>query len=157
METKDIDIKMLSLSLILCIGGGLLSGFISGMYGDYESFIRPEIYPPGWVFSGVWTILYFLMGISLYLILSSNNSKDKKIALAVFGIQLIMNFAWSPVFFIGSYYLAALILLIAIFISVLVMIWAFEKVNRLASNLQLPYVVWLCVALYLSYSVYVLN
>lgn len=101
--------------------------------------------------------MYTLMGISLYLVLISNNSKDRTAALVVFGLQLIMNFIWSPVFFIGSYYSAAFILLIAIFVSVLIMIWAFEKVNRLSSSLQLPYVVWLCIALYLSYSVYVLN
>ena len=157
MKIKDVNAKTLSFSLILCIGGGLISGCISGMYGDDESFIRPEIYPPGWTFSVIWTILYTLMGISLYLVLISNNSKDKTAALMVFGLQLIMNFIWSPVFFIGSYYSAAFILLVAIFVSVLIMIWAFEKVNRLASSLQLPYVVWLCIALYLSYSVYVLN
>jgi benzodiazapine receptor len=157
VKSYNIDLKMLSLSLVLCIGGGMLSGSISGLYGDYESFVRPDLYPPGWTFSVIWLILYLLMGISLYIISGYRRSRGRDIALSLFGIQLAMNLVWSPVFFIGSYYLAGSILLMAILVTVLLMIWSFARIDERASIIQIPYVIWLCIALYLSYMVCVLN
>lgn len=145
------------LFVAVCLGGGFLSGIISGNFGDFDSFVRPEFYPPGWTFSVVWSILYILMGISAYLVYVSEKEEKKKTAMAVFGLQLILNFLWSPVFFIGSYYLAALILILIIFASVVLMVYLFFGIDSKAAYLQIPYVVWLCVATYLSYSVYVLN
>lgn len=157
MDVKQIDVKVLILSLVLCVGGGMISGFVSGIYGDYTSFVRPDLYPPGWAFSVVWTVLYVLMAISISIVYSSADADGRKVPFMLFGLQLIMNFAWSPVFFVGSYYLAGFVLLIAILVTVLAMIWAFMRVNKTAGYLQLPYVVWLCIAGYLSYSVVTLN
>jgi translocator protein len=155
--TRGIDLRILSASLVLCIGGGMLSGVISGIYGDFTSFVKPDFYPPGWTFSVVWTVLYTLMGISLYIVLTRRDVAYRKVSLIVFGTQFALNLAWSPVFFIGSYYLAAFVLLIAIMISTFAMIAVFLRVDRTAALLQLPYAVWLCIAAYLSYSVYILN
>lgn len=157
MDMREIDLKILIIALIICLGGGMLSGLISGTYGDYTSFARPDFYPPGWVFTVVWTVLYILMAVSFAMVYSCADRDELKIPFTLFALQLIMNLAWTPVFFIGSFYLAAFILLLAIFITVVAMTWMFMRIDKIAGYLQIPYIVWLCIAAYLSCSVVLLN
>ncbi len=154
---KLINWKLLILCVALCLGGGFLSGLTSqNTLGIYESLNLPDLYPPGYLFSIVWTILYILMGISLYMVLNSPMKRDI-LTLGVFGIQLVLNFAWTPVFFVMSNYLAAFILLVIIWVFAALMIYFFYKADKKSGLLQIPYLVWLTFAAYLSYSVYVLN
>ena len=149
--------QLLLLCVIGCIAVGATSGIISGdsmkMYSDLK---LPDIYPPGYLFPIVWTILYALMGVSLYLIIKDGIYKNE-IPLAIFGIQLVLNFCWLPIFFVMSNYLAAFILLVVIWIFVLMMIYTFWKVDKYAGAIQIPYLIWVTFAGYLSYSVYIIN
>ncbi len=153
------NLKRLIISLIIPLAVGGLSAFITrGDMDIYETVERPPLSPPGAVFPIVWTVLYIFMGISLYLIWNSGDIyADKNGAFMLFGIQLFLNFIWSPVFFSARQFLPAFVILLALFASVIAMILKFNKISRPAALLQIPYIIWLAAAGYLNIGVYLLN
>lgn len=152
-----IDWKKMILCLAICLIAGMVSGLLTvnspEVYGNLK---LPDISPPGFLFPIVWTILYILMGISLYLIVESD-APMRKMGLMIFCAQLIVNFIWAPIFFTYGEYLLAFVLAVLLWILVAAMILTFMKIDRRAAYIQVPYLIWLVVACYLSYSVYVLN
>lgn len=119
---------------------------------DTDSLVKPLLFPPKILFPIVWTILYFLMSISLYL-----SSKYNKTLNKVYGIQLILNSLWSPLFFMFKTYLFSTIELLILIIFVVIMIEEMKLENKLSAYLQIPYFIWLLFALYLNVSIYILN
>lgn len=119
---------------------------------DTDSLVKPLLFPPKILFPIVWTILYFLMSISLYL-----SSKYNKNLYKVYGIQLILNSLWSPLFFMFKTYLFSTIELLILIIFVAIMIKEMKLENKLSAYLQIPYFIWLLFALYLNVSIYILN
>ncbi|MBR5923279.1 MAG: tryptophan-rich sensory protein [Clostridia bacterium] len=153
------DLKRLVISLIIPLAVGGLSAFVTrGDMDVYKTVERPPLSPPSVVFPIVWTVLYILMGISLYLIWNSGDIYvDKKNAYIFFGIQLFLNFIWSPVFFTARQYLPAFLILVALWLCVLAMIINFAKISRPAALWQIPYLIWLTIAGYLNIGIYLLN
>ena len=153
------NLKRLVISLIIPLAVGGLSAFVTrGDMDVYKTVERPPLSPPSVVFPIVWTVLYILMGISLYLIWNSGDIYvDKKNAYIFFGIQLFLNFIWSPVFFTARQYLPAFLILVALWLCVLAMIINFAKISRPAALLQIPYLIWLTIAGYLNIGIYLLN
>ena len=136
---------------------GALSAFLSreGMEA-FESLQKPSLSPPAAAFPIVWTILYILMGYSAALVWLSRDS-ERGDALFVFGAQLFVNFWWSIFFFrwqIRGYAFFWLLLLIAL---VIWMIFAFRKIRPLAGKLNIPYLLWLCLAAWLNAAVWIMN
>lgn len=119
---------------------------------DTYFLVKPLLFPPKILFPIVWTILYFLMSISLYL-----SSKYNKNLYKVYGIQLILNSLWSPLFFMFKTYLFSTIELLILIIFVAIMIKEMKLENKLSAYLQIPYFIWLLFALYLNVSIYILN
>ena len=119
---------------------------------DTDSLVKPLLFPPKILFPIVWTILYFLMSISLYL-----SSKYNKNLYKVYGIQLILNSLWSPLFFMFKTYLFSTIELLILIIFVAIMIEEMKQENKLSAYLQILYFIWLLFALYLNVSIYILN
>lgn len=119
---------------------------------DTDFLVKPLLFPPKILFPIVWTILYFLMSISLYL-----SSKYNKNLYKVYGIQLILNSLWSPLFFMFKTYLFSTIELLILIIFVAIMIEEMKQENKLSAYLQIPYFIWLLFALYLNVSIYILN
>ena len=119
---------------------------------DTDSLVKPLLFPPKILFPIVWTILYFLMSISLYL-----SSKYNKNLYKVYGIQLILNSLWSPLFFMFKTYLFSTIELLILIIFVAILIEEMKQENKLSAYLQIPYFIWLLFALYLNVSIYILN
>lgn len=119
---------------------------------DTDFLVKPLLFPPKILFPIVWTILYFLMSISLYL-----SSKYNKNLYKVYGIQLILNSLWSPLFFMFKTYLFSTIELLILIIFVAIMIEEMKLENKLSAYLQIPYFIWLLFALYLNVSIYILN
>lgn len=119
---------------------------------DTDSLVKPLLFPPKILFPIVWTILYFLMSISLYL-----SSKYNKEIYKNYGIQLILNSLWSPLFFMFKTYLFSTIELLILIIFVAIMIEEMKQENKLSTYLQIPYFIWLLFALYLNVSIYILN
>ncbi len=149
--------KELIISIAISLGVGALSGFLTrNSMTIYQELVKPPLSPPGWVFPVVWTILYILMGISAYLIYTSD-SKEKDQALLIYALQLIVNFCWSLVFFNQQNYLLAFAILVALWVLIILMIKTFREINPLAAYLQIPYLLWVTFAGYLNLSIYLLN
>lgn len=148
--------------LLVCLGvplavGGL-SALLSGGMGDFDQLRQPPFSPPGWLFPVAWTILYLLMGYASYRVLTADGApQEKKKALLLYGVQLLLNFLWSPVFFGLEWRLVALIILIALWIAIYLTIRAFSKMDERAGDLLLPYILWVTFAGYLNLGVYLLN
>lgn len=147
-------------NLVTCIAIPLAVGNLSALLTQnsmkaFESINKPALSPPGWLFPVVWTVLYILMGIASYLVLTSGKQYDT--ALAVYGIQLIFNFFWPIIFFNLELYLFAFIWLILLWLLVLKTTSLFYQISKPASYLMLPYLLWITYAGYLNFSIYLLN
>ncbi len=153
-ETKSYIIA----TIIPLITGGLSALFTMGNMDLYETIERPPLSPPAILFPIVWTVLYTLMGISSGIIYNSKGSTvAKNNALGLYGFQLFINFFWSIVFFNARAFLWAFVLIVVLWISILVMIIKFYKINKTAGLLQIPYLLWVFFAAYLTLSIYLLN
>ena len=128
------------------------------MYNNefYKSLIKPNFTPSENVFKIVWPILYLLMAISLYLVLTSDN-EIKIWAVTVFVFQLFLNIVWPPVFFLLGKIRLALFISILLTISVLFMIFIFYDISVLSAFLLVPYFLWLCFATVLNWKFVKLN
>ena len=117
----------------------------------YAQLNKPSFSPPNWVFGPVWTILYFLMGISLYLVW------DKNRKIKIFFIQLALNFLWSLIFFGFHLPLIAFITIIALWIAIFMTIKSFHKISRLSALLLVPYILWVSFAALLNLFIILYN
>ena len=153
------DLKRLLISIAIpLLVGGLSALITSGNMNIYSSIVRPPLSPPGWLFAVAWSILYFLMGVSLYLVWNTAaNEGEKRRAFLLFGIQLFLNFIWSPIFFNEQWFFAAFVVLISLWIFVFLMVKSFYKISKKAGLLQIPYLLWLTFAAYLNFAIYLLN
>ncbi len=159
---KKIQINYLKLgvSIILCQLAGLIGSIFTfpNVTTWYTTLIKPQFTPPSWAFAPVWTILYFLMGISLYLVWQTKFKKPEvKTAINLFAIQLTLNVTWSFLFFGQHNPLYGLIGIILLAIAIIATIIQFNKINRNAALLMLPYLAWVLFASYLNYSIWILN
>ena len=138
---------------------GALSGLLSreGMRIYSQTVIQPTLAPPMWVFPVVWSILFALMGISAAIIWQSPESELRSKGLNLFVAQLMVNFFWSLIFFNLQAFGFAFLWLVLLWALVAWMIWTFYQVEPLAAWLQIPYLLWLTFAGYLSFSVWMLN
>ena len=146
-------------SIAISLGVGVLSGLLSmGGMKEYSQFVeKPVLTPPGWLFSVVWTILYTLMGISAVWIWQEQASAARDKGLNLYVAQLIVNFFWSLIFFNAQAFGFSFIWLLLLWVLVLLMILQFNKVNKKAAQLQIPYLLWLTFAAYLNIGVWLLN
>jgi benzodiazapine receptor len=144
------------LILLLGVGSGQLAN--SG-YGNpwFDALDKPSFIPPGWVFGVVWTILYILMGLALAYILSARGARGRGMAVALFMAQLVINLAWSPVFFALHQVTIALGMIVAMFVLAAITAWRFAAIRRAAGLLMLPYLAWLLLATALNFEVMRLN
>ncbi len=155
----NFNLKKLLISLAIPLATGGLAALITRDAQDiYSAFDNPPLSPPGWLFPIVWSILYLLMGVSLYLVWNTKVPfVNKKEGIKFWVIQLALNFIWSPIFFIYANFLLAFIVLVLILIYTVLMIINFYKVSKSAAYLQIPYLVWLVFAGYLNMGIYILN
>lgn len=148
---------IIAIAIPLIVGG--LSALISG--GGMETFEqlnKPPLSPPGFLFPIVWTILYILMGISSYLVYASDSDQSTiNEALKVYGLQLAVNFFWSIFFFNFGWYLFSFIWLLLLWVLILLMIVKFLSISKTAAYLQIPYLLWVTFAGYLTLGIYFLN
>ena len=152
-----IKLKPLIANLAIALGVGGLSGLLmSNSTWVYETVQTPPLAPPGIVFPIVWSILYFLMGISAYLIWISKGPGRKR-ALTIYAVQLGVNFIWPLLFFNAMAFLPALIWLALLLVLIIAMITAFSKLSQTAARLQIPYLVWVLFAGYLNLGIWLLN
>ena len=159
VETRNwLRIALVTVPAIVLAGSA--SGWLSNSGYDngwFAALAKPAFMPPGWAFGAAWTILYILLGLALAMILAEPPSDRRRTALALFFVQLALNFAWSPIFFAGHD-----IRLAAIVIFVMLAIAAsaggqFFRIRPLAGGLMTPYLAWLCFAAALTIAIDGLN
>lgn len=150
--------KRLLINLAIPLGVGGLSALISGGMGDFKTINQPPLSPPGWIFPIVWTVLYLLMGYAAYRVQTSGKDPEQiRKAMRLYGVQLLLNFLWSPVFFGLHWYLVAFFILVALWVMIYLTMLAFSRLDETAGDLLIPYILWVTFAGYLNLGVYLLN
>ena len=148
---------IISLAVPLGLGGASAALTKKGMQA-FQAMAKPPLTPPQWVFPAVWSALYIVMGIASYLVYVSGASEPRRErALSLYAIQLLMNFAWSIIFFSMRAYLAAFVWLVVMLLVIIAATVRFWCIDRRAGKLMVPYAVWTALAGYLNMGVYVLN
>jgi benzodiazapine receptor len=156
---KDIN----WIALALCVAGVLALGTLSGLAnvgsieGWYAALKKPVFSPPNYVFGPVWTLLYILLGVGLYLIISAPGASARTTALTVFAIQLFLNLSWSFLFFYLRLPGVAFVEILVLWVCILLMIVTFFRVSPMAAYLQIPYLLWVTFASVLNGSIWYLN
>jgi tryptophan-rich sensory protein len=150
---------VLPASLAGPVAVGALSGLstASGLSGWYPALRKPSFNPPSAVFGPVWTVLYLLMGVTLYRLLRSPRGPARNRALGAFGAQLALNAAWSPLFFRFHRIGGALLDIVALWGAIVAMIRAVRKVDAPAAWPQIPYLLWVTFATALNGALWHLN
>ncbi len=154
------NIVKLIISILIPLAVGGLSGYFTtgGVEGWYATVQKPSFNPPNYLFAPVWTSLYTLMGIGFFLVWKQPASKPyRRTALAVFIVQLVLNFCWSIVFFKLEKPGLAFVEIVLLWISILMMIIYFVKVKPVAGYLQIPYLCWVSFASVLNFYIWYLN
>ncbi len=148
--------------LFISIIIALLAGFTGSLFTTpniqswYVHIQKSPYNPPAWVFAPVWTFLFILIGISLFLLWNSK-SEHKKSAVILFFVQLILNSLWSVLFFGMHNPVMGFLDIILLWIFILICILKFRKISHAASYLFIPYFLWVSFASYLNFMVIVLN
>ncbi|MDO4808558.1 MAG: TspO/MBR family protein [Eubacteriales bacterium] len=138
--------------------GGASSVITRSAMTQYNSFNKPALSPPGWLFPVAWTILYILMGLASGIVFLSDCDPDvKRTALIIYVVQLVFNFFWSIFFFNMSLYLFSFIWLLAMWMMVIACTVLFWIANRAAGMMMLPYIAWSTFAAYLNLAVYLMS
>ncbi len=141
--------KKLIKNILIPVIMGSVIGLIISPFMNYQDLNKPPLSPPGIIFPIVWTILYIIMGYSFY----KQNEQNK----TIYYTQLIVNGLWSIIFFVFKWYLLATIWIILLIILVIIMIKNFYKENKLSGLINIPYLLWLLFALYLSFGLNSIN
>ncbi len=151
-----IQWKKLIVCVLIPLAVGGLSGFLSRAGTEtFRSLNQPPLSPPGWLFPVVWSILYVLMGIASYLVLTSEHPAGN--ALTAYTVQLIFNFFWPLIFFNLQQYLLAFVFLVVLWGLIAATIVLFGKSSKTAAYLMIPYLLWVTFAGYLNLGIYLLN
>ncbi len=163
MEKKKVNVVLMIICMVVPLAVGIVSAAITGdamlKFGEMN---QPPLSPPAWLFPVAWTILYLLMGLSSYFILTSKPDTDskkqaKRMALIAYVLQLCFNFAWCLLFFKLGIYIVAFIWLIVMWCLIaFTMIKAF-RVSLIAMLLLVPYIIWTTFAGYLNIMIAILN
>jgi tryptophan-rich sensory protein len=156
-----MDIKKLLLCVLLCLGaGGAGSFFTTPSIGTWYALLqKPEFTPPNWLFGPVWTVLYIMMGIALYIVWQKRSRwhRGKVAAYRWFGVQLGLNVMWSVVFF-GLHSLSGgLVVIVCLWLAIAATIREFGKKAPMAAWLLVPYLIWVSYASFLNFSFWRLN
>jgi translocator protein len=149
---------IISIAIPLIVGA--IAGFFttSGVNGWYVIANKPPFNPPNWLFAPVWTALYLMMGIALYLVWSKQADKaTRKTAIILFSVQMLLNFAWSFIFFYAQQPGWAFVEIIAMWVMILLTIFQFGKISPLAAWLLVPYISWVSFAALLNFYIWKLN
>lgn len=158
MKTKNI--VQLGASILICELAGIIGSIFtaSSIPTWYAGLQRSALNPPSWVFGPVWTILFALMGIAAFFVFQKGiRHKPVKVALGIFAAQLILNTFWSILFFGFRSPGAALVEIIFLWMAIVATIIAFYKISKFAAYLLVPYIFWVSFAIYLNYTVWILN
>ncbi len=155
---KKFKVYLVCMLIPLAVGG--LAAFLTrNNMMLYDEITKPPLAPPAVLFPIVWTVLYILMGIGCARVYLHKDLQPMKVleALRVYVLQLLLNFFWSLIFFNARAFGAAFLWIVALWIFVILMVLKFLKIDFVAGVINIPYIVWVTFATYLSFSIYILN
>ena len=147
-------------SLALCYAAALCGALFSGASRSdwYASLAKPTFMPPAWLFGPVWTLLYAMMAISLFLVWSKRSKWPlAKKVFGLFAAQLIVNAFWSPAFFGLRIPALGLILIVILWVLLSLTVYMFSRISRPAACLLVPYLAWITFAMVLNCAIVYLN
>ncbi len=154
-NSAKLLISVIGCELVGILGTPFTVAAIPSWYATLE---KPFFAPPNWLFGPAWTLLYFLMGASFYLIWKQNSkTKKAQIAKKFFFTQLFLNFIWSPLFFGLRSPLLGLIDIVALWILIILTIYKFHPLSKWAAYLLIPYLLWVTFASTLNGAILFLN
>lgn len=163
-QTREKTFASRMVKLVLCLVISLSAGLIGGIFtssaitGWYSTLLKPGFNPPNWLFGPVWTILYLMMGLALFLIIDSGERQYKiKSASGIFLLQLVLNLLWSLIFFGLKRPDLAFGEILLLWLAILWTIVSFRKISRQAALLLIPYLAWVTFAALLNFSLWRLN
>lgn len=156
-SVKVLTTLFICLLIPLAIGG--ISGFATATSINdwYVTLNKPSFNPPNYLFAPVWTLLYLLMGISVFIIWRSPIGRNRTNALIIFAIQITLNFIWSFLFFKFNLVGLAMVEIVVMWFSIIVMIIYFNRISKFAAYLQIPYLLWVSFATILNSAIWILN
>lgn len=156
---KKIRWKELILSLAIPLAvGGMSSLITKDAMKSFGALHQPLLSPPAWMFPVVWTVLYLLMGLACYHVVTSEASAPRRRrALTFYGLQLAANFLWSMLFFLLGLYLTAFLWILVLWLLIFVCTLLFYYIRSGAGKLMIPYILWVTFAAYLNLGIYLLN
>jgi tryptophan-rich sensory protein len=134
------------------IGGLVTAGFKEPWYSLIN---KPSFNPPSWIFAPVWTTLYLMMTIAIWLFWHSKNRDMNTIY--IYFIHIVFNTTWSVVFFGLHQIFYALLVLLVLITLIIILIKRFKRVNVLSFYLMFPYLLWCCYALIINFNLLILN
>lgn len=151
---KNILKNIFYLFLPLIIGG--IVGFIISGSIDYTNLNQPPLAPPKILFPIVWTIIYLLLGLS-YFLYQRSKTKENTLLSMIYCTQLFVNAMWSILFFVWKWRFFSIIWILLLDILVIFLIFLFSKEKRISAYLNIPYLLWILFATYLTIGIYILN
>ncbi len=150
----------LIIAIVVCELAGIIGSIFtaSAIPTWYVTLAKPALNPPSWIFGPVWTTLYALMGIAVFLVWQKGiHHKHVRKAVAVFALQLVLNTMWSIVFFNFENPGWAFVNIVAMWLAIVWTMILFYKISKPAMWLLVPYILWVSFAAYLNYSIWILN
>ena len=151
--------KFLSFILfgLITYSASVIGGLVTVSFKEpwYSLINKPTFNPPSWVFAPVWTTLYLMMTIAIWLFWHSRNRDMNTIY--IYFIHIVFNATWSIVFFGLHQILLALFVLIVLILMIIILILRFKRVNIVSYYLMIPYLLWCCYALVLNFKIFLLN
>lgn len=155
-----MNFPRLIISLLAPLAAGFIGSFFtaSSITSWYAGLEKPSFNPPNFIFGPVWTTLYILMGVSVYLVWQSQTkTSSTRNVRWLFWVHLVLNASWSLVFFGLENPLAALFVIIALWGMIVLLIIQFWRISKLASLLLVPYLCWVSFATVLNFAIWQLN
>jgi tryptophan-rich sensory protein len=147
------------LFIVVCQLAGALGALTadSGQSAWYQALDKPAFNPPSWLFAPVWITLYTLMGIAAYLVWQRRDAPEARFALGLFAAQLVLNAAWTPVFFSAHQIALGFLVIVALLVVLAWTVRRFFPVSTVAGWLLVPYLLWVTYAAVLNGALWVLN
>ena len=157
MSLRGLNPVRFVVSVAVCESAGVVGSLftVSAIPVWYAVLQKPWFTPPNWLFAPVWLALYFLMGVTLYLLWGRRPQSEG--ALAAFGVQLALNIIWSAVFFGAHESFYGFVVILALWVAISVTMAFSYRVSKTAAALLVPYILWVTIASALNYYIWVLN
>lgn len=145
-------------SILIMEGIGILSAVLAGdIAGKYDSLIKVPLSLPAFVFGPVWTLLYAMLGIIGYFLITANQTGEVQKARVLFVLQILLNFSWCLVFFGNNMFYGAGIIILVMDVLGVYLLMTLKKINQPMAWTLLPYLLWIVFATYLTFGTAVVN